>query len=148
MANIAKISVDPEITVNKNNNLFKFYEGLWITFKRLPILGRGSDAEKCYIIVKRIFREENLEELKKSIFDQVKNISNDFAIRIVEQLYNNINSFMSKKDEKFSEILKSLKSDFDKSDTDFQKLQETLNNFSIEFLDPTIAKLETYKKNL
>ena len=35
-------------------------------------------------------------------------------IRIVEQLYNNINSFMSKKDEKFSEILKSLKSDFDK----------------------------------
>ena len=148
LANIAKISVNPEITVNKNNNLFKFYEGLWITFKRLPILGRGSDAEKCYIIVKRIFREENLEELKKSIFDQVKNISNDFAIRIVEQLYNNINSFMSKKDEKFSEILKSLKSDFDKSDTDFQKLQETLNNFSIEFLDPTIAKLETYKKNL
>ena len=66
----------------------------------------------------------------------------------MEQLYNNIDSFMSKKDEKFSEILKSLKSDFDKSDTDFQKLQETLNNFSTEFLDPTIAKLETYKKNL
>ena len=66
----------------------------------------------------------------------------------MEQLYNNINSFMSKKDEKFSEILESLKSDFDESDTDFQKLQETLNNFSIEFLDPTIAKLETYKKNL
>ena len=44
--------------------------------------------------------------------------------------------------------MKILKSDVDKSDTDFQKLQETLNNFSIEFLDPTIAKLETYKKNL
>lgn len=148
LTNSAEIFVQPSLTVNKNNNLLTRLDRTWIFIKRLPILGYGSDSEKCYKVVSGIFLDENLGELENSIFDQLKKISNNCATKIVKTLYNGINSFMLKKDKNFSKILKSLKSDFDKSNADFQKLQEAANKLSTEFLDPAIAKLESFKKNL
>ena len=107
-----------------------------------------SDESKCQTIVKRLFEPENLKKLKEELRPYETKISKSYAKAYANKLYDGITSYCDQRDRDFKRILESLKSDFDKSDSNFKELQKEVQQFSTEFLEPSIAQLESYRENI